>query len=989
MSLKNSLIVLWVYIMYVLGIWFFLSGFLLKRIVIHQHSKLPTNLGVDINCKNLTSLRAVASASEKSMIYNETHLQRFNKTVILVIDALRYDFAFRESGSMHNEFYSDKMPIFKKLLQNEKGHAMIFRTMADPPTTTLQRLAGLTTGSLPTFVDICFNFASSEIKEDNLISQMKAHGKKITFMGDDTWENIFPNHFDVSHPYPSFNVKDLDTVDEGILKHLYKEIESDDSDVIIAHFLGVDHCGHRYGPTHPEMSRKLRQMNKVVELVAKKIKQDAILLVLGDHGMTQSGDHGGDSLQEITTALFLYSPSYLGDFNMNDDVPTIQQVDIVPTLSLLLGIPIPYSNIGSAISQVFTLNFNFTCFHPKLDSLLGKALAGTENILQVQKYVHTYSKVSEEMTNYFLTHLNDKTNEILQVWNNITNDVPESAKILIDISVKCKELLQHIRQTCEEKWATFHLQNMSAGFIVLFFVFYQTLELSEKAYYSFKLLAVYGILAFLMIVIVYLFKTVDYYFIPCVFLFMKCYRVLIKFSTDAEFVSNVKVTSIPAACVVMFFIMSFSNSFVVNEDSAVMYILQSIIIYRFFPLVAEFTRTCVTLFFCRGKTAKKSPKWNWKMCIAPTVLFLLILTIKLGSVFFKCREEQVHCENSILTLSLEKLHDNETFKVMRLVISWISVISPSVIFFTILKYKYSNFKRPQTVSAIAMNYGSCFVCIVLCLRWWLNILPSSVVDRVLKGNEVFLDRSAFLISLIMCVLTTLYPFLCEQPWQLKSKEIYHCSFLSLLLCIVQLLQLVAGDALSSAITLMSLSTLFYIILVNASPDSENWIWTDTIICFFLSRFWFYASAQQSTITTISWEPAFLFTHKEIYSYILSGALVTVNTFSSYIFHGLMLPLLLTCTESSIFTSASLLRLHMRYIFLFGFKLIGTVWAAFILRRHLMVWKIFSPKLIFEVITLFISMISVAIGHLFLKKVASHYHRLIRLNLSHVFESKDQ
>lgn len=31
-------------------------------------------------------------------------------------------------------------------------------------------------------------------------------------MGDDTWTQLFPHHFERSYPYPSFNVKDLDTV---------------------------------------------------------------------------------------------------------------------------------------------------------------------------------------------------------------------------------------------------------------------------------------------------------------------------------------------------------------------------------------------------------------------------------------------------------------------------------------------------------------------------------------------------------------------------------------------------------------------------------------------------------------------------------------------------------------------------------------------------------------------------------------------------------
>lgn len=42
-------------------------------------------------------------------------------------------------------------------------------------------------------------------------------------------------------------------------------------DVLIAHFLGVDHVGHTYGPSHPVMAEKLQQMDEalrgVVELI--------------------------------------------------------------------------------------------------------------------------------------------------------------------------------------------------------------------------------------------------------------------------------------------------------------------------------------------------------------------------------------------------------------------------------------------------------------------------------------------------------------------------------------------------------------------------------------------------------------------------------------------------------------------------------------------------------------------------------------------------
>ena len=42
--------------------------------------------------------------------------------------------------------------------------------------------------------------------------------------------------------------------------------------------------------------------------VTRYLKDDTILFVFGDHGMTNTGDHGGDSEEELEAGLFVYSP---------------------------------------------------------------------------------------------------------------------------------------------------------------------------------------------------------------------------------------------------------------------------------------------------------------------------------------------------------------------------------------------------------------------------------------------------------------------------------------------------------------------------------------------------------------------------------------------------------------------------------------------------------------------------------------------------------
>ncbi|KAI5299522.1 hypothetical protein KEM56_003174, partial [Ascosphaera pollenicola] len=133
-------------------------------------------------------------------------------------------------------------------------------------------------------------------------------------------------------------------------------------DVVFAHLLGVDHAGHRYGPQHTAMAAKLKQMNTLIEDVMQKIDDETLLVVLGDHGMDAKGDHGGESDDEIEASLWMYSKKPA--FGRTDskvktppatakDAAAVPQIDLVPTLALLLGLPIPFNNLGSPIDHAF------------------------------------------------------------------------------------------------------------------------------------------------------------------------------------------------------------------------------------------------------------------------------------------------------------------------------------------------------------------------------------------------------------------------------------------------------------------------------------------------------------------------------------------------------------------------------------------------------------------------------------------------------------
>jgi phosphatidylinositol glycan class O len=255
--------------------------------------------------------------------------------------------------------------LYETALQ-QPNNAFLLPFIADPPTTTLQRLKGLTTGTLPTFIDAGSNFAGTAIEEDNLLAQLRNASKRIVHLGDDTWHALFPGYFEpnLTHAYDSFNVWDLHTVDNGVTEHIFPLLKAENLskwDVIFGHYLGVDHAGHRYGPDHPAMTAKLNQMDQVFRRMINELDNDTLLVVMGDHGMDTKGDHGGESEDEIQAALWMYSKKGIfGRSSPAHSTPPanakerpVAQIDLVPTLSLLLGMPIPFNNLGRPIEEAF------------------------------------------------------------------------------------------------------------------------------------------------------------------------------------------------------------------------------------------------------------------------------------------------------------------------------------------------------------------------------------------------------------------------------------------------------------------------------------------------------------------------------------------------------------------------------------------------------------------------------------------------------------
>ncbi|KAJ0980514.1 hypothetical protein J5N97_008769 [Dioscorea zingiberensis] len=432
-----------------------------------------------------------------------------DRVVIIVLDALRYDFLSPSTFFEEKKPWMDKLTVLQRLAAKEPLSARIFKAIADPPTTSLQRLKGLTTGGLPTFIDVGNSFGAPAIVEDNLIHQMVQNGKRVLMMGDDTWLQLFPNHFKTAYPYPSFNVKDLDTVDNGVIKHLFPSLYQDDWDVLIAHFLGVDHAGHIFGVDSMPMVQKLEQYNSVLEKVVEVLKdqsgrgglhENTLLIVMGDHGQTLNGDHGGGTAEEVETSFFVMSlrspPPYVSSILDHSTcklylegemmcTSSMQQLDFAATLAALLGIPFPYGSIGRVNPEIYALSGGTwdgqwtEMRNQEHCSDLEEWMQNYINVLcinswQVKRYIDMYSSAAViGLPSEDLHHLGELYTQAQANLSNSTSSTCSALTLQRQIDAYF-DYLGSVAKLARSAWTEFNLILMGAGlFVMILSIFIQ------------------------------------------------------------------------------------------------------------------------------------------------------------------------------------------------------------------------------------------------------------------------------------------------------------------------------------------------------------------------------------------------------------------------------------------------------------------------------------------------------------------------------------
>ncbi|KAG9312388.1 alkaline-phosphatase-like protein [Chiua virens] len=930
---RGTFLLLLLFLVHCIGIYLFTKGFLLSRLSLPDRNEC----GHD-GCTSLA-----------------TH----KRAVLLVIDALRFDFISSHPPQPASPYHHNILTLPRELTAARPQHSFIFNAYADPPTITLQRIKGLTTGSLPTFVDVGESFGGSAINEDSLLHQFVAAGRKVAFAGDDTWMTVFPDILDhnMSFPFDSFNVEDLHTVDEGVIANLLPMVKncSLSWDLAIGHGLGVDHAGHRVGPEHPVMKAKLQQMNGFLAELIEALDEDTLFILLGDHGMDRAGNHGGDSTLETMSAVWMYSKGpALSQGSMSfpsNLVPTtvfpgetvshrsIQQIDLVPTISLLLGLPIPFNNLGSIIPEIFDRSAN--------NAAIQRALELNAN--QIKKYLDAYrdSRSGGELDGFWP--------QLSESWKEIqaAPSPEESLAATIVATYSAYGLLGDEADNSEERLQSALSSAFKAGAAGL--------ALGSVAYFPLE-------------------NLLEGVYLHHVSLFGSALASTLTFTHLCRPTLRRKQLTSISIIPVLHALCFASNSFTVWEDRIVLFlIITSLVpafltgftaptarlrgrILGFSAVFAACVRLMAFVTVCREEQHPYCTVTFYALSAssAPPVLALIVAPLGAFSIPFLIRR----------VLGISKSENG----LARIFFPW--VLTSALLAgtgFWFLEWAHSTeffgddvnawFRLIRTVLArtcvAAITFGGVSL-------WWMSpvCLQINTDDSQASSNKPEQKKQAAVLGFANAFGSPYLVF-----WTIFLSVVWLCTQLmgQIVLGLATIALLAHLEVIDSVRDVRGLSKAFASNNPSTALDlnvlGRELSFSEVVPLALLAVHTFHGTGHQSTIPSLQWKTAFIFT--STVSFPFSQVTAITNTLGPHFLMGLASPLVVLWNLPPVPTPGGLktssLRAGLAIMLYFTILLLGSATCAAVLRRHLMVWKIFAPRYMFAVISLLAIDLGVIVG----------------------------
>ena len=218
-----------------------------------------------------------------------------------------------------------------------------------PPTSSQASWTTLVTGASTELNDAALlNADYPEIRPlgmDHLFAAAHDAGLTTALAGHRWWERMVPERLrDLSFFNEGLDAEDDRETADAALPWLRDRA----ADFVLIHLDQVDETGHAHGAVGPEWAQAAANVDGLLrDLAAELDFSRDVLIVTSDHGHVDRGGHGGQDAIVTQQPLVMVGagvrPGEYGD---------VQNVDLAPTMAVLLGTRVPAANQGRVLWEM-------------------------------------------------------------------------------------------------------------------------------------------------------------------------------------------------------------------------------------------------------------------------------------------------------------------------------------------------------------------------------------------------------------------------------------------------------------------------------------------------------------------------------------------------------------------------------------------------------------------------------------------------------------
>jgi hypothetical protein len=267
------------------------------------------------------------------------------RLVLVVLDGVRVDAA---AGMPHLQALAAK---------GSSGVAI-----AELPSLSNPSRATLSTGAKPEVHGVTNNARYSPPPVDSIFSLAKKQSIPVTVHGSYFWQRAFGDSLDPARVHlfekelgPSPDADRLVAWQEQVCSEMKPMLTSAGRGLFVIGLTATDEAAHDFGGESPEYLRLVAAADNCLGSLAQALSdEETTFVIVADHGHIQrrgQGGHGGSEPEVTATPLVLAGRGIVRSSEWQ-----ARHLDVAPTISALLGLPLPANNQGEILWQTLELS---------------------------------------------------------------------------------------------------------------------------------------------------------------------------------------------------------------------------------------------------------------------------------------------------------------------------------------------------------------------------------------------------------------------------------------------------------------------------------------------------------------------------------------------------------------------------------------------------------------------------------------------------------